>query len=67
MTDLHKAVKIATFKKGTTITAIAEKMSINRKTLYSAMGGNARIGTIDKVAEALDMKTSELIALGEGE
>lgn len=65
MVDLHKAVKIALAMNGGTITELAGRIDVNRKTLYSAIQGNATLKTVSSIAKALDMKPSELVKLGE--
>lgn len=65
MVDLHKAVKIALAMNGGTITELAEYLEVNRKTLYSAIQGNATLKTVSSIARALGMTASELIKLGE--
>jgi len=65
MSLLKVAVKTAIARKGITIIELADKMGRNRKTVYSAINGNPSLSTVEKIAEAMDMKVSELIALGE--
>lgn len=66
MVDLHKATKRACIDKDMTISDLAIKMGVNRKTLYSAISnGNPRLSTINGIAYSLDIKTSELIGMGE--
>jgi len=65
LVDIHAAVKIGCVKKGTSITAIASDMGVNRKTLYSAITGNPSIKTIERISRSLDVPLSTLIKWGE--
>lgn len=66
MVDLHKSVKKICIDKDITVSEVAERMGVNRKTLYSAISnGNPRLSTIEGVAKALDVKCWELIKGGE--
>lgn len=68
MVDLHKSVKKVCIDKGITVSDVAERMGVNRKTLYSAMSnGNPRLSTIEGIAKALEVKVWELIKSGEYE
>lgn len=66
--NLYNAVKASAALKGIGINDVADRMNVNRKTLYSTLhNGNPRLSTIIAVSKALDMKASELIKLGEME
>lgn len=62
-------LKIALIMKDESLTAISSKAGISRASLYSASSGRPLNKTgmeaMCKVAKALDMKVSELVALGE--
>ena len=66
--DFGKSIKIALVMKGMTQKELADRMG--RHSVYISRVCNnpmASASTIDDVAKALDMKVSELVALGEGE
>jgi DNA-binding phage protein len=65
MTNFDDAVKIAAIKKKKNLAAIAKTMCITRSALTQMISGNPTKANIDRIAAALDMKSSELIALGE--
>lgn len=65
MSDLKKAVKIAAAKKGLKMYEVAEKIGKSPSGLTLLLSGNPTKENIDKLAVAFDMKTSELMALGE--
>tara|TARA_B100001063_G_C16779142_1_gene569383 strand:- start:10802 stop:11002 length:201 start_codon:yes stop_codon:yes gene_type:complete len=66
MVNLHKAVKKLCIDRDLTITELAERMGVNRKTLYSAISnGNPRLSTIEGIAKALNVTVSGLIREGE--
>lgn len=52
--------------KGTNVTALGRKIYEGKKTnLFHSLNSKPRLDTIERIAEALEMKLSELIALGE--
>ena len=64
--NLYSAVKVFCVREKLTISDLAKKIGVNRKTLYSAMKtGNPRLSTIQAVASALKIKVSELISEAE--
>lgn len=65
MSDIAKAVKIAAIQKNMSMNDIATKISITRGGLHQIITGNPTKGNIDRIANALEMKPSELIAFGE--
>lgn len=66
MIELHKSVKKLCVDKGITMKELANKMGVNKTTLYSAIrNGNPTLSTIENIAKGLDVKVSEVIAGGE--
>ncbi|MCK4621267.1 MAG: helix-turn-helix domain-containing protein [Desulfuromonadales bacterium] len=64
--NLKKSVKIALAKKEIKHGVLAEKMGMKVNTLSGILSkNNPSSNTIGKIAEALEMSASELIALGE--
>ena len=65
--DIHKAVKTALWQRRLTQTGLARLMQVSPGCVHQwvAGSGSMHISTITRIAEAIGMKTSELIALGE--
>lgn len=64
--NLRKSILIALAHKDENATWLAEQLNMSKQQISQIMGGsNVRSDTIDKVAGALGMPSSELIALGE--
>lgn len=64
--NIKKSVNIATAKAGITKRDLAALMGISPSSLSGVLGRNVPTGdTLEKMARALGMKVSELIALGE--
>ena len=62
MTDFHHAVKVACAIKNKTLTEVMADAGTSRQWFYNS---NPTLKKVDAVAEALDMKTTELLRLGE--
>lgn len=65
--DIHKAVKTALWQRRLTQTGLARLMQVSPGCVHQwvAGTGSMHISTVTRIAEAIGMKTSELIALGE--
>lgn len=59
-------VKEVCKEKGMQMQELAEKLSINRITLTASLKGNPTIGTLEKIAAALEVEVTELFALTAG-
>lgn len=62
--NIKKAVKVALAQKGLAYSDLAERMGVSTAYLYN-LGQNVTSKTIQSLAESLEMKASELVALGE--
>lgn len=63
--NFNKAVKAECARQGVTLSALAEKIGVNRKTMYSVCSGEPTIKSVSRIAAALGVKCSELIAMAE--
>lgn len=65
--DIQKSIRLSMAIKDINGVELAEKVGISSGTLslIKSSKRNPSIGTIRKMAKALDMKVSEFIALGE--
>lgn len=66
MSDFKRAVKVAVVVRGMKLQELADKMGIPPNRLSSRLTtNNPSLTIINETAEALDMKASALLALGE--
>ena len=67
-TDIKKALRIALAQRDMAQVDLAKKMGVAQPTVnrWVSGDGDLQMATIEKIAEALDLKPSELMALGEG-
>lgn len=70
--NMRKALKVACAMKGTNMASLEAAMYGSSGNLYhmtnpDKVKGGMQIGTVEKIAKHLNMKASELIALGEDE
>lgn len=64
--DYAKAIKVALTMKGLTQADLAARLGIKQPTLNAYINkGAASTGRLTEIANALEMKVSELVALGE--
>jgi len=64
--NIARSITIATFEKKMTKKELAEKMGVTSSAMTALFKGEACSGRmIKRVSEALDLKASEFIALGE--
>lgn len=66
MVDYPKAIRVALAKKGMRQYQLADKLGVTRATVGLYMKGN-KLSTkrLTQIAEVMEMKVSELVALGE--
>lgn len=65
MTSLGSTIQTLAKERGLTLSSLADKMGINRKTLYSCVHGNPRLSILRNIAEALNVRLSDVIAIAE--
>lgn len=65
MTSLGSTIQTLAKERGLTLSSLADKMGINRKTLYSCVHGNPRLSSLRNIAEALNVRLSDVIAIAE--
>ena len=67
MTDIQKALRVAMAQRDMNQRELAKKMKVTEGAVHHwvATGRRMRIDTINKIAKALKLKTSELMELGE--
>lgn len=58
--ELKKRIKQICKGKGMTQTELASKIGITKATLSDSIGGDMRISTIEKIANALEIDTKDL-------
>ncbi len=64
--NLGKSIKVALAKAGMSQRQLADQMKLSVRFITKlANSKTANLATVEKIAEALGMKASELIALGE--
>ncbi len=63
--DLHKSLKISLIQFDTTVVEIAKNLEVTPATVYKSCQSDARISTINRIAKAIGITTSQFIALGE--
>lgn len=67
MSDIKKAIRVGLAQKNIQKQELAGRMGVTKGAVsgYMAGSGNLTIETVNKIAAALEMKTSEFVALGE--
>lgn len=66
--NIKMSVKVALARRDMTVKELAERMGVSRTRVYDIIKQPAPlITTVEKVADAFDMRVSEFIALGEVE
>ncbi|HEC2068868.1 TPA: helix-turn-helix transcriptional regulator [Klebsiella oxytoca] len=65
MTTLASTIKFLAKERGMSVSALADKMGVNRKTLYSCIHGNPRLSSLQSIADALNIRLSDIIAIAE--
>ena len=68
MADIKKAIRVALAQRDMGQVDLARKLQVAQPTVnrWVSGEGDLQMATIEKIAEALDLKPSELMALGEG-
>ena len=65
MTSLSATIQTLAKERGLSISGLADKMGVNRKTLYSCIHGNPRLSSLQGIADALNVRLSDVIAIAE--
>ncbi|WP_368082445.1 helix-turn-helix domain-containing protein [Klebsiella oxytoca] len=65
MTTLASTIQFLVKERGMSVSALADKMGVNRKTLYSCIHGNPRLSSLQSIADALNIRLSDIIAIAE--
>lgn len=63
MTTLASTIQFLAKERGMSVSALADKMGVNRKTLYSCIHGNPRLSSLQSIADALNIRLSDIIAI----
>lgn len=64
--NIAKSLNVALALKGMTRVALAKSMNVTTQSIYSVINRDkTNTASLKKIADALDMKVSEFIALGE--
>lgn len=63
--SLAATIQALAKERGMSITALADKIGVNRKTLYAALHGNPRLSNLQRIADGLGVRLSDVIALSE--
>jgi|GEM_PF-2555545 len=63
--SLAATIQALAKERGMSITALADKLGVNRKTLYSALHGNPRLSNLQRIADGLGVRLSDVIAISE--
>ena len=58
--ELKKRIQTLCKEKGVTQTELANRIGITRATFSDNIGGDMRLSTIEKIAEALEVKIRDL-------
>ena len=65
MNNIYATVKVLAEERGLSISGLADKIGVNRKTLYSALNGNPRLSNLQRIADGLNVRLSDVIAIAE--
>lgn len=65
MISVSETIRFLAKERGLSLSDLAGKMGINRKTLYSCIHGNPRLSSLQKIADALNVRLSDIIAIAE--
>ncbi|WP_163331803.1 helix-turn-helix domain-containing transcriptional regulator [Klebsiella aerogenes] len=65
MKALGGAIQQLAKERGMSLSALADKIGINRKTLYSCIHGNPRLSGLQRIADGLGFRLSDIIAIAE--
>lgn len=64
--NVKKSLTIAMAMKETNVDSLSARLNCSKSNLYKILtGSDPKVGTLERIAEALDMKLSDLIKLGE--
>lgn len=65
MTALAGAIQQLAKERGLSLCALADKIGVNRKTLYTCIHGNPRLSGLQRIADGLGFRLSDIIAIAE--
>ena len=65
MTSLSSTIQTLAEERGLSLSGLADEMGISRKTLYSRIHGNPRLSTLQNIADVLNVRLSDVIAIVE--
>lgn len=65
MSALGGAIQQLAKERGLSLSALADKIGVNRKTLYSCIHGNPRLSGLQRIADGLGFRLSDIIAIAE--
>ncbi|EMM8868629.1 TPA: helix-turn-helix transcriptional regulator [Klebsiella oxytoca] len=65
MKALGGAIQQLAKERGMSLSTLADKIGINRKTLYSCIHGNPRLSGLQRIADGLGFRLSDIIAIAE--
>lgn len=65
MTSIGATIQALAKERGLSLSGLADKIGINRKTFYSCIHGNPRISCLQSIADALSVRLSDVIAIAE--
>lgn len=65
MTSLYATIQALAKERGLSLSGLADRMGVNRKTLYSCVHGNPRLSSLQNIADTLNVRLSDIIAIAE--
>lgn len=65
MTSLYATIQALAKERGLSLSGLADRMGVNRKTLYSCVHGNPRLSSLQNIADTLNARLSDIIAIAE--
>lgn len=65
MTSLYATIQALAKERGLSLSGLADRMGVNRKTLYSCVNGNPRLSSLQNIADTLNVRLSDIIAIVE--
>ena len=66
MTALGGAIQQLAKERGLSLSALADKIGVNRKALYSCIHGNPRLSSLQRIADGIGLRLSDIIGVAEG-
>lgn len=65
MTSLYATIQALAMERGLSLSGLADRMGVNRKTLCSCVNGNPRLSRLQNIADTLNVRLSDIIAIAE--